>query len=63
MLYFECNRTDMLVPSMQDVASRASPWGRPGQAKEVADVVAFLVSEGASWVNGQNIQVNGAATN
>jgi 3-oxoacyl-[acyl-carrier protein] reductase len=33
--------------------------GRAGTAKEVAEVVAFLVSDRASYINGQNIHVNG----
>jgi len=36
------------------------PWGRMGTAEEVADVVAFLVSERASWVTGVCIVVDGA---
>ena len=36
------------------------PWGRMGTPEEVADVVAFLVSERASWVTGTCIVVDGA---
>jgi 3-oxoacyl-[acyl-carrier protein] reductase len=38
---------------------REFPWGRLGTAEEVADVVAFVLSERASWVNGANIAVDG----
>lgn len=33
--------------------------GRPGTAQEVAEVVAFLASDKASYINGQAIHVNG----
>jgi 3-oxoacyl-[acyl-carrier protein] reductase len=33
--------------------------GRLGQPKDIADVVAMLVSEDAGWITGQNIRANG----
>ena len=33
--------------------------GRLGQPKDIADVVALLVSDDASWITGQNIRANG----
>jgi 3-oxoacyl-[acyl-carrier protein] reductase len=38
---------------------REIPWGRFGTVDEVADVVAFLVSERASWVVGTSVVVDG----
>ena len=35
------------------------PLGRMGTPAEVADVVAFLASDGARFVNGERITVNG----
>jgi 3-oxoacyl-[acyl-carrier protein] reductase len=39
---------------------REFPWGRLGTPEEVADVVAFVLSERGSWINGANIAVDGA---
>jgi 3-oxoacyl-[acyl-carrier protein] reductase len=39
---------------------REFPWGRLGTADEVADVVVFVLSERARWINGANIAVDGA---
>jgi 3-oxoacyl-[acyl-carrier protein] reductase len=33
--------------------------GRLGQPKDIADVVALLVSDDARWITGQNIRANG----
>ncbi len=38
---------------------RELPFGRFGRAEEVADVVAFLASDRASWVSGASITVDG----
>jgi 3-oxoacyl-[acyl-carrier protein] reductase len=38
---------------------REIPWGRFGTVDEVADVVAFLVSDRASWVVGTSVVVDG----
>jgi NAD(P)-dependent dehydrogenase (short-subunit alcohol dehydrogenase family) len=37
-----------------------APFGRLGHPEEVADVVAFLLSERASWISGADIPVDGA---
>ena len=46
---------------LPDVATRtkALPLRRPGLPQEVADVVAFLVSDGAAYMTGQAINVTG----
>lgn len=38
------------------------PQGRPGETKEIADAVAFLVSDEASYINGHNLIVDGGWT-
>jgi 3-oxoacyl-[acyl-carrier protein] reductase len=37
------------------------PLGRAGQPTDIADVVAFLCSDDARWITGQEIKVNGGA--
>jgi NAD(P)-dependent dehydrogenase (short-subunit alcohol dehydrogenase family) len=39
---------------------REFPWGRLGSPEEIADVVAFVLSDRAAWINGANIPVDGA---
>lgn len=38
------------------------PMMRYGKTEEIADVVAFLVSDGAGYITGQNIRVDGGIT-
>jgi 3-oxoacyl-[acyl-carrier protein] reductase len=38
---------------------QSTPLRRLGQPGDIADVVAFLSSDNARWVNRQTIQVNG----
>ena len=41
---------------------RAIPMGRIGTTAEVAETVAFLLSDGAGYITGQNIVIDGGAT-
>jgi 3-oxoacyl-[acyl-carrier protein] reductase len=44
---------------MEAMFVQRTPMGRIGQPPEIADVVAFLASEDARWVTGQNLRVDG----
>lgn len=56
--------TDMLnqFPHLVGIAAGMSPLGRVGAPKDVADVVAWLCTDEARWVTGQNVQAGGGAS-
>lgn len=47
--------------SWREAAERGTPAGRIGEAQEVAEVIAFLASDAASYVTGQTIVVDGGS--
>jgi 3-oxoacyl-[acyl-carrier protein] reductase len=47
-------------PDFYSAVLKTIPWGRMGTPEEVADVVAFLASERASWITGACVVVDGA---
>jgi 3-oxoacyl-[acyl-carrier protein] reductase len=47
------------TPEQLERFAKLSVFGRLGQPPEIAEVVAFLASDAAGWVTGQNIRVNG----
>ena len=49
-------------PDINTMLAEQSPLGRIGTADDAADVVAFLAGDGARWISGERILVNGAAT-
>lgn len=55
--------TDLLMavtpPEALENMAKLSPFGRLGQPRDIADVVAFLCSEDARWITANNILANG----
>jgi len=47
------------TPEMIQRSAAMSPFNRVGTPEEIAEVVAFLASERASWIHGQIVQPNG----
>lgn len=45
---------------IDDFIAREFPWGRMGTLDEVANVISFVASPRASWVNGTDVVVDGA---
>jgi 3-oxoacyl-[acyl-carrier protein] reductase len=46
-------------PAFRQMGEQASPLKRLGVPKDIADVVAFVVSQEARWLTGQNIHAGG----
>ena len=60
--------TDSLRKSMEANGSEfrkacenMSPLGRLGEAREVANIIGFVASPEASWINGNQVPANGGA--
>jgi NAD(P)-dependent dehydrogenase (short-subunit alcohol dehydrogenase family) len=52
--------TEIHAPGRLDRIGTTPPMGRPGTAQEVADVIAFLASDAASYVTGTTLDITGA---
>ena len=52
--------TDIQPPGRVERVTPLLPMGRAGQPDEVAEAILFLLSDGASYVNGANLRVSGA---
>ena len=51
--------TDVLKDEIKDAFTAKIPMARFGEPKEVADAVAFLLSDHASYITGETLKVNG----
>ncbi|TKI03500.1 SDR family NAD(P)-dependent oxidoreductase [Martelella alba] len=51
--------TAILSPGTADIVEQAVPLGRLGKPEEVAALIHFLCTSGASYINGAEIPVNG----
>ncbi len=51
--------TDILKDEVKEAFIAKIPMGRFGEPKEVADAVAFLLSDHASYITGETLKVNG----
>ncbi|MEK9142460.1 MAG: glucose 1-dehydrogenase, partial [Nitrospirota bacterium] len=51
--------TGMMTDEYRQMGIQLTPMKRLGVPKDIADVVAFIVSEEARWLTGQTIQVGG----
>ena len=50
---------DFTTDTIREKVAAATPLRREGQAQEVAELVAYLASDAASFINGNNIDING----
>ena len=60
--YVETELTGGLPEGIKDQIRAQVPIGRFGEAGEVAEVVAFLAGEGAGYMTGQTLAVDGGMT-
>ena len=57
--FIETDMTDKLSDEQKTSIRSAIPLSRMGNTKEIADIIFFIASESASYITGENINVNG----
>lgn len=57
--FIKTDMTEILSEEVKESYAKTIPLGRLGEAKEVAESVAFLLSDSASYITGEVLKVNG----
>ena len=57
--FIETDMTDKLSDEQKQAIISSIPLSRMGSAKDIADITLFLASDSASYITGENINVNG----
>ena len=57
--YIDTDMTQAMTDSAKEATLQQIPLGRVGTPKDIAEVVAFLASDKASYITGQVISVDG----
>jgi len=57
--FIETDMTTVLSPELRENLLKEIPLGRIGKPEEIAAVVDFLCSEGAGYITGETLHVNG----
>ena len=57
--YIDTEMTAAIADNVKETMINQIPLGRTGKPEDVADVIVFLASEGASYITGQVIAVDG----
>lgn len=57
--FIETHMTQDLTPTAREILLTQIPLQRLGKPEDVAELVAFLISDAASYITGQTIHVNG----
>jgi NAD(P)-dependent dehydrogenase (short-subunit alcohol dehydrogenase family) len=59
---FRTRMTEAIIERAEGIYNALTPMGRIGQQGELAPTVLFLASEGASYITGQVIAIDGGRT-
>lgn len=60
--YIDTPMNDFASPALRQAMNSLVPAGRAGKAEEVGELIAFLASDAASFINGAEIAIDGGWT-